>query len=228
MKFTVIMTIIAGLILAGMFYATEPIAKKNAAVFKKRAILSSISSMLDKPLKQMSDDEVIALFTEKMEQKVLNMKGEAVEGSAENLSMAAEAKLKEADRKLPIFIYNSKDGTVNIVGVYGNGLWDKIWGYVALKSDNKTIAGTSFDHRGETPGLGAEIKDDPTFAYRFIGKTILDDAGKYTSVSVMKKVTDGDHQVDGIGGATLTGDGVTEMMVRGIEYYLPYFQKNKN
>ncbi len=222
------MTIIAGLILSGMFYATEPIAKKNAAVFKKRAILSSIGSLLDKPLAQMSDDEVLDLFANKMEQKVLNMKGEVVEGNAEDLSLAAEAKLDEADRKLPLFTYNGKDGKINIIAVYGNGLWDKIWGYIALKSDNKTIVGASFDHKGETPGLGAEIKDDPTFSYHFIGKTIMDDAGKYTSVKVMKKVTDPAHQVDGIGGATLTGNGVSEMMVRGIKYYLPYFKNNKN
>ncbi len=222
------MTIIAGLILSGMFYATEPIAKKNAAVFKKRAILSSISSLLDKPLAQMSDDEVMDLFAQKMEQKVLNMDGAVVEGKAEDLSMAAEAKLDEADRKLPLFTYDGKDGKVNIIGIYGNGLWDKIWGYIALKSDNKTIVGSSFDHKGETPGLGAEIKDNPTFPHRFIGKTIFDDAGQYTSVKVMKKVTDPAHQVDGIGGATLTSNGVSEMMVRGIKYYLPYFKNNKN
>lgn len=222
------MTIIAGLILSGMFYATEPIAKKNAAVFKKRAILSSIGSLMDKPLAQMSDDEVLDLFANKMEQKVLNMKGEVVEGTAEDLSLAAEAKLAEADRKLPLFVYKGKDGNVSIIAVFGNGLWDKVWGYIALKSDNKTIVGASFDHKGETPGLGAEIKDDPTFAYHFIGKTIFDDAGKYTSVKVMKKVTDPAHQVDGIGGATLTGNGVSEMLVRGIKYYLPYFKNNKN
>ena len=224
------MTIIAGLILSGMFYATEPIAKKNAAVFKKRAILSSIGSMLENPLAQMSDDDVMELFNTKMEQKVLNMNGEVAqtEIKAENLSLAAEAKKDEASRKLPLFTFDSKEGKVNIIAVYGNGLWDKVWGYIALKADNKTIAGTSFDHKGETPGLGAEIKDDPTFSYRFIGKTIMDKAGKYTSVQVVKKVNNAEHEVDGIGGATLTGNGVSEMLNRGIKYYLPYFEKNKN
>lgn len=221
------MTVISGLILAGMFYATEPIAKKNAAVFKKRAILASITSSLDKPLAQMSDDEVLELFKSKVVQKVLNTKGDVVESNAEKISLSAEAKKPESERLLPLFTFQSKDGPINIVAVYGNGLWDKIWGYIALKSDNKTIVGASFDHKGETPGLGAEIKDDPTFPYRFIGKEILDDAGKFTSVKVMKKVTNPKHQVDGIGGATLTCDGVTEMMVRGIEYYLPYFKNNK-
>lgn len=222
------MTIIAGLILSGMFYATEPIAKKNAAAFKKRAILSSISSSLDKPLAQMSDDEVLELFTTKMEQKVLNVEGDVLTGeNIEHLSMGAEYKKPANERHLPLYTFTGKDGKINILAVYGNGLWDKISGYIALGADNKTIVGTSFDHKGETPGLGAEIKDDPTFSYRFIGKTIFDNNGKYTSVKVMKKVTDPEHQVDGIGGSTLTCDGVTDMMVDGLKVYLPYFEKNK-
>ncbi len=222
------MTIVAGLILSGMFYATEPIAKKNAAVFNKRAILSALTYSMDKPQAEMTDDEVIELFNTKMEQKVLNLKGEVVEGDllAENLSLAAEAKKPEAERLIPLFTYNGKDGKTNILAVYGSGLWDKVWGYIALKPDNKTISGASFDHKGETPGLGAEIKDDPTFSYRFIGKSLYNKNNEFTSVSVVKKVNNPDNEVDGIGGATLTGDGITEMMVRGINYYLPYLKKN--
>ena len=91
-----------------------------------------------------------------------------------------------------------------------------------------TIAGVSFDHQGETPGLGAEIKDNPMFPKQFEGTKIYDDAGTYRSVMVRKggrknKI----HEVDGISGATVTADGVTEMLVRGIKYYEPYFSKLK-
>jgi len=226
-KFTVVLTVLAGLALSGMFYATEPAAKRNEEVFKKRAILSSIAPYLDKPLAQMSDDEVLQIFKDKIEQHVVNTKGEVIDGAiAEKISMKAESKKKESDMELPIFTYKGKDGDINILSIYGNGLWDKIWGYIALKDDNKTIVGAAFDHAGETPGLGAEIKDNPSFAAEFIGKTIFD-GDKYTSVKVLKKVTDPAHQVDGIGGATLTSNGVSEMMVRGIKYYLPYLQKHK-
>ena len=105
------------------------------------------------------------------------------------------------------------------------GLWDAIWGYIALQSDMKTIVGAAFDHAGETPGLGAEIKDNPTFPARFKGKEIYTEGGKYVSVGVIKGgARDPKHEVDGISGATVTADGVSKMLYDGIKYYEPYFK----
>ena len=81
---------------------------------------------------------------------------------------------------------------------------------------------------GETPGLGAEIKDNPTFANNFKGKKIYKD-GEYVSINVRKGgARDKWHDVDGISGATVTADGVDEMLYRGIKYYEPYFEKAKS
>ncbi len=92
----------------------------------------------------------------------------------------------------------------------------------------RTVVGASFDHQAETPGLGAEIKDNPTFAKNFKGKTIYNDAGEYTSVVVMKgTVKDKTYQVDGIAGATVTCVGVSEMLYRGIKKYEPFFASLK-
>jgi len=97
-----------------------------------------------------------------------------------------------------LFIYNSNGEKVYIVSVRGNGLWNEIWGNVALQSDFNTVVGATFDHAGETPGLGAEIKDNPTFANNFKGKKIYDN-GEYVSINVRKGgAKDHLHDVDGI------------------------------
>jgi Na+-transporting NADH:ubiquinone oxidoreductase subunit C len=83
------------------------------------------------------------------------------------------------------------------------------------------------DHKGETPGLGAEIKDNPAFPGQFIGKQIFKDGE--VAVLVRKGGSqDKTYEVDGISGATITCDGVTEMLQRGIAYYLPYLETIEN
>lgn len=97
-----------------------------------------------------------------------------------------------------------------------------------MDSDWNSIAGQAFDHKGETPGLGAEIKDNKAWYKQFTGRKLYDSNGNFKSVSVVKggiKVVD--HQVDAISGATITGNGVDEMMKRGLMYYEPYILKNK-
>ena len=226
--FTLAMTVLVALTLSSLFYGTKDQVAQNADVFNKRAILSAISDKLDKPVSDFSDQDVLTLFEEKVEQKVLDMNGEEVSGiMAEKVDMAKEAKKPEADRQLPLFVYNAGGEKVYIVAVRGSGLWDAIWGNVALQSDFTTVVGASFDHAGETPGLGAEIKDNPAFAKQFGGKKIYKD-GAYVSVGVIKGgAKDIAHDVDGLSGATVTANGVDEMLYRGIKYYEPYFGKVK-
>ena len=226
--FTLAMTVIVALTLSSLFYGTKDQVAQNADVFNKRAILSAISAKLDKPVSDFSDQDVLSLFEEKVEQKVLSMDGEEVDGiMAEKVDIAKEAKKLEEDRQLPLFIYNNGGEKIYIVAVRGSGLWDAIWGNVALQSDFTTVVGASFDHAGETPGLGAEIKDNPAFAKQFGGKKIYKD-GEYVSVGVIKGgAKDLAYEVDGLSGATVTANGVDEMLFRGIKYYEPYFGKIK-
>ena len=226
--FTLAMTVLVALTLSSLFYGTKDQVAQNEDVFNKRAILSAISAKLDKPVADFSDQDVLSLFEEKVEQKVLDMSGEAIDGiMAEKVDMAKEAKKPVEDRQLPLFIYNSGGEKIYIVSVRGNGLWNAIWGNVALQSDFTTVVGASFDHAGETPGLGAEIKDNPGFAKQFGGKKIYKD-GEYVSVGVIKGgAKDLAYEVDGLSGATVTADGVDEMLFRGIKYYEPYFGKAK-
>ena len=234
--FVLILSAVTALLLSGMYTGLKDIHEKNEAIFNKRAILSAIDTQMDIPVDEMTDDEVLELFNNSIEQIVLDMKGniltkEQVEakgykgGLAEKVSLNAERKKPEDQRILPLFKFNKDGKTTYIICVIGNGLWDIIWGYIALGPDGNTIAGAAFDHKNETPGLGAEIRDNADFPASFIGKKIYDNQGKYHSVSVVKGgAKDLDFEVDGISGATLTGDGVSEMMVRGVAYYNPYLK----
>ncbi len=135
----------------------------------------------------------------------------------------------DKDAVLPVFIYNRQDGeTIYVVPVRGVGLWDEIWGYVALRKDATTIENVVFDHAGETPGLGGNIKDDPSFPASFVGKTIFE-GEDFVSVAVEKRVgKDNPHKVDALTGATLTSNGVSDMLSKGLEFFVPYFKSLKN
>jgi Na+-transporting NADH:ubiquinone oxidoreductase subunit C len=227
--FILILTATVAVALTGLRQVTKSKADLNEEIFEKRAILSAVEDHLPdgQKVKQLSDQQVLNIFSN-IEQVTLDMSGNPVEDvMAEDIDMAKERKKPESERLLPLFIFEQGGEKYYIVSVRGNGLWDEIWGNIALESDLNTITGAAFDHQGETPGLGAEIKDNPNFAERFKGKKIYDD-GEYVSVTVRKGgAKDPEHEVDGISGATVTANGVTEMLHRGIKYYQPYFQTLK-
>ncbi len=233
------MTVLVSLILAGMFTILKPIHELNEAIYAKKAILAAIQNKIGVKASDLAPDEVQGIFDNKIKQEVYDMKGtlltsDAVEalgykgGLAENIDLGKDMKKPEADRILPMYTYTDGDEKFYIVSVRGKGLWDQIWGNIAFEKDFNTIAGVDFDHKGETPGLGAEIKDNEAWKRQFIGKSIYDKSGKYTSVDVIKggaKIPT--CQVDGISGATITAVGVGEMMKRGIKYYEPIINAQK-
>lgn len=232
-RFVLVMTTVAALILAALNTFLEEKHVSNEKLYNKRAILAAVGSHIggDTPLSDLADKEIEALFKNNIQQVVIDMKGQVIEGrTAESVDMAVEKKKPESDRLLPVYVFtNDEEKSYYILSIRGSGLWDEIWGSIALEGDLKTIAGASFDHKGETPGLGAEIKDNPAFPSQFIGKMIYDDQGEYTSVSVVKgKAGDSSHEVDGISGATVTCNGVSEMLIRGLKYYEPYLNTIKN
>ncbi len=237
--FVAIMTTIVAIVLTALFLGLKEKSDKNAAIFNKRAILTAVKSQLgDKDPKSMSDNEVTDIFSKQIEQIALDMSGNEVAtaevaargykgGLAEDIDMKKEKKKPEEDQILPLYIFDTGNSKIYIVSVRGSGLWDEIWGNIALDNDLNTIVGAAFDHQGETPGLGAEIKDNPSFPNMFKGKKIYDDDGKYVSIVAVKGGTTKEdlHEVDVISGATVTSVGVSEMMERGIKYYEPYFNK---
>ena len=172
------------------------------------------------------------IFNERVESLVLNaeMKPEETAVEAVDIDMFKETKLPEDEQRYPLYVYRHDGEVKYIIPMYGNGLWDKIWGYVALQEDMQTVVGISMDHKAETPGLGAEIKDNPSkYNAPFVGKSIYNKQGQYVSIAMKKgKLDDPDHQIDAITGATITSDGVTEMLYEDIKAYIPYFTQLKN
>ena len=233
--FIVSLTAIVAVMLAALFFGLKDIHEKNEAIYNKRAILSAIADHLGDELDKMSDDQVQTVFDNQIEQLVVDMEGNLIDetqivesgylgGRAEDVDLGKEKKKSLEDQILPVFIYTKDSGEkFYILSIRGKGLWDEIWGCIALKDDLNTIAGVAFDHKGETPGLGAEIKDNAGWKNQFVDKKIFDDFGRFKGVTVRKGgAKDPVYEVDGISGATITADGVTEMLQRGLKYYEPY------
>jgi len=229
--YTLTLTSIVALVLALLATSLKPLHVKNEALSKKKDILSAVDAKFAK-----DSDDVIEQTFSKVKQFVLDAEGNVVKNKntagneikAEDLDMKKEEKKDEADRQYPLYVYNHNGKDLYVVSARGNGLWDKIWGSFALQNDFRTIAGVTFDHAGETPGLGAEIKDNSDFKKQFIGDKIYNDkTGEYLVVKKGgQRDFNKDYEVDAISGATVTCDGVTDMIANGMTPYFAYF-KNK-
>ena len=224
--FIIILTSVVAVALTGFRQVTKNKADLNEEIFNKRSILQAVEAEFPEGTKVggFTEDQILEIFDKQVEQVVLNMAGEVQTGKkAEDVDLATEKKKPEGDRLLPLYIFNQDGKKYYILSVRGRGLWDEIWGNIALASDLNTVVGATFDHKGETPGLGAETKDNPAFAAQFEGKQIYQD-GKLVSIKVRKGgAQDEQHEVDAITGATITSEGVTEMLKKGIKFYEPYF-----
>ncbi len=219
--FASIMVIIVAAALAYAAIGLKPFQDSNIVLEKKQNILSSVGITIDR-------ENAAAKYSEYIKSEiVLNNKGEEVEGSAFDIDLSKEMKKDVNTQLLPLFISQIDGATSYIIPLRGKGLWGPIWGFIALKDDLTTVYGAVFDHKGETPGLGAEI-NQPFFQEPFAGKTIFEGLN-FTSIKVVKVgYSKGDmHAVDGISGGTITSDGVTDMLSERLSMYLAYFEKIK-
>lgn len=210
------------------FTATALKDKQNENVRKEKMqnILSTIGIKTDR-------DKAEGLYNQYITQELALVKDgsndEAV--NAFKVQMATETKKPVEQQRFPLYIAEVDEDKFYIVPLRGAGLWDAIWGYVALEDDMTTIKGVVFDHKGETAGLGAEITQG-WFQDRFVGEKIYSDQGELVGINVSKTNNDpngldkDDHEVDAISGATITGDGVTDMISERLAHYTPYFKKN--
>lgn len=233
------MTLIVAAVLSLMVSGLREIHTLNESVYNKKGILSAVATQLGKDVNSLTSAEVQTIFETQITQKALNSKGEELTpeqiksmtgaSSVVDIDLGKENKKPADQRVFPLFVFKSSDSkTYNILYARGKGLWDEIWGYITLDNDLNTIAGQAFDHKGETPGLGAEIKDNKAWYTQFTGKKLYNEAGEYKSVAVVKGgVKNKNHEVDAISGATITGNGVDDMLDKGLAYYEPYLKKNK-
>jgi Na+-transporting NADH:ubiquinone oxidoreductase subunit C len=217
------MVILVAAILSVTAIGLKPFQQKNIEIEKKQNILASVNIEADAATAE-------KIYAEKIVNSyIVNAKGEVVEGNAFNVDLKKERAKADVDtRLLPVFECQI-DGTVKyILPLYGAGLWGPIWGYVSIGNDMNTIYGATFDHQGETPGLGAEISTD-MFEKPFAGKKIFDLQGSFTSVVVAKsnETAPAEHKVDAISGGTITSKGLEKMLFDDLSSYKAFLESKK-
>ena len=233
--FSLILTAVLGGLLSGVSQVLGPIQKVAQDLDTKKQILGAIPSEKEK-VADMTPEEVLARYAEVISSVVSdaqgnlvtkNEKGEPLE--AENVNIQRNYKKPVEDRVYPVFKYSNGGEMSYILPVYGAGLWDAIWGFLALDEDLNTIKGVTFSHKGETPGLGARITEDEV-QNRYRKKSIYEN-DELVSVTMVKSENTpeaklGAHKVDGMAGATITANGVNSMLNNYLAYYQAYFNKH--
>jgi len=220
--YSAVMVVVVAIALTVVAVKLKPAQENNIRIEKMQNILAAVNVATTT---QNAQDLFKKFITQQI---VVNNKGEELQGEeAFKIDMVLELKKPADNRNLPVYICTQENGEKNyIVPLRGKGLWGPIWGYVAFKSDFNTIVGTMFDHKGETPGLGAEI-NTPIFQKQFPGKQIFDVDGKFVSVDVKKggAAPDDIHGVDAISGGTITSNGLSSMLHDCLLEYQSYFKK---
>ena len=219
--FAAIMVILVAALLSVTAIQLKPFQDRNIELEKKQNILSSVGINVDRE----DAEEKYSIYIKS--ELVLNNKGEQIDGIAFDIDLGKELKKGIDKQELPLFISEIEGKKRYIVPLRGKGLWGPIWGFISLEDDLNRVYGAVFDHKSETPGLGAEINTS-MFQDPFSGKTIFE-GEDFTSISVIKGgAMEGDmHGVDGISGGTITSVGVSDMLSERLNMYLPYFNKMK-
>ena len=221
--YSVIIVVIVAFLLAFVFQALKPMQDANVALDKKKQILNSLN------IRDLNDAQADAKYKEVIvADRVIDEKGKVfLPGTTggENAGFKLESKdYKEG--KLALYICRVNGETKYVIPVYGMGLWGPISGYIALNADKSTIYGVYFNHESETAGLGAEIKDNKAWQEKFQGKKLFKNGDDKTiALSVEKKVEDPTTQVDAVTGATLTSNGVRDMLHEALGKYLVFINQ---
>ena len=225
-------TIIASLFLATAYTQLKDKQDYNVELDRKKNILGCLGLDVD----SYSMDDIINAYEERIEGIVSTLDGEKIENvKIEDLITITDGSNGQSnymfEERQYIPIYHAPDSQVYIFPISGKGLWSTLYGYFALENDFNTVKGITFYKHKETAGLGGEI-EKPWFRNNFEGKHIFSKEGELISIKVTKgKVRDvlnerdWAHAVDGISGATITSNGVTNLLHRELIRYHPFIKK---
>lgn len=236
--FAIGMVVVVGSLLAFTASSLKPNIVENERMEKQQNILYAMG------VNENGATDIVFVGTDKVadefskyiaKQLIVDASGNALENNEAYLIdvKKEQAKAKNGQKRdLPLFVGQKAGQTYYIAPIRGKGLWDAIWGYVAM-DENMVIQGAYFDHKGETPGLGANIKQR-YFMDDFNGEKLLTASGEFKGITVAKGNNDpknlikDDYEVDALAGATITGDGVSAMIKSDLKLYLPFFKNLKN
>ena len=233
--FAAVMVVVVGSVLAFLASALRPMISENERFEKQQNILYAMGVHENEDegsVNFVPTDKVEASFNTHIKEQWIIQDGKITKDNTEayliDLKKEKTIEKNGGARKMPLFL-GEKDGeTYYIIPMYGSGLWDAIWGYMAL-NDDMVVQGVYFDHKGETPGLGANIKMR-YFMDDFIGESILND-NSYVGIAVAKGNNDPvntdklDNEVDALAGATITGTGLGDMVKASVKMYEPYLKQ---
>lgn len=228
--FSFIMVVLVGVLLAALSMGLKEKQAQNARDKKRMDILGAIQVDADRSnAAQLFDQYVKSAY-------VVDFKGIKIEGniSAFDVDIQKDFRdrtLTDEDKKYPVYQCEKDGKTLYVIPMVGKGLWGPIWGFVAVESDFETIYGVKFDHKTETPGLGAEI-NQAMFSEKFNSKYGLRklalNSEKPFEVLKGGNVPAMENQVDGITGGTITSKGVEEMINRTFAIYNNHFKTINN
>ncbi len=226
--FAAAMVVVVASVLAFTASSLKDLQQENVRKEKMQNILATIGIEIDR-------DGAEVLFNEYITSQLALRNDGTIDESVDPFSgikLALELKKEPTQQRFPLYLADVEGVSYYIIPLRGAGLWDAIWGYIALESDRNTIKGAVFDHKAETAGLGAEITQQ-WFMDRFVGEKVFDNDGKLVGISVSKTNNDpkdldkNDHEVDAISGATITGDGVSDMIIERLTHYQPYLEQTQ-
>jgi len=231
--FACVMVVVVGTALAYMASGLKPRIQENERFEKQQNILYAMGvneNVNEGSVNFIPTDQVEDVFSQYVTEQYVLVNGELQKDSAAylvDMKKQLDALKRGNEARLPVFI-GEKDGEkYHIIPMYGKGLWDAIWGFISV-DENMIVQGVYFDHKAETPGLGANIKMR-YFMGDFIGESLLD-GGRYAGIAVVKGNNDplnnekDDNEVDALAGATITGNGVSAMIKESVNLYRSYFE----
>ncbi len=222
--------------------ALRPLQIENKAMDMKKNILD-VAGLLDE------DTDIHQAFATQIEEKLVDIEtGDYVEDKdlvkydqrkaakepAQNIVLSKAVDIASIKRKAKIAkVYLVKEGgTIKsiILPMHGYGLWSTMYGFLALEADGQTVKSINFYDQAETPGLGGEVVN-PNWRALWKGKKVYNDAGEPV-LALIKGVVDqnkagSEYQVDGLAGATLTSNGVSNLVKywMSAEGFAPYLNK---
>jgi len=226
--FAILMVVSVAFVLSFTSESLKDLQNSNVKKEKMQNILSSVGINVSR---DESEDLYMDYISEELSLKLDGTIDSDIE--AFDINLALEVKKDSDTQRFPLYIANVENEKFYVIPLRGAGLWAEIWGYIELREDINTIKGVSFDHKSETAGLGAEITED-WFIDSFTDEKINDSQGNFVGVYLTKSNNDPrnedkmDNEVDAISGATITGDGVSDMIIERVQNYLPYFNNISN
>jgi len=242
---TLIMCIVASILVAGSAVMLRPYQVANKALDFKRNVLV-IAGIYDSTKSieeqfQQVQVKIVDLEAGRFTDAIADVEKFDQRASSKNPDLSAVlpsdrdiAKIIRREKYAKVFLVNDENGLSKVIlPVRGYGLWSTMSGFVALDKDLNTVLGFGFYEHAETPGLGGEV-DNPKWKQLWIGKKIYSESGD-VKVDVIKghvseDTPDSGYKVDGLSGATLTSNGVRNLMKfwMGEAGFKPFLTNLKN